>query len=446
MSLLAALLERGDPVERRTIRDDQLWNSWARGEDFGATAESEAGVRVTRITSLGLASVWACVSLIADSVATLPVEAYTIDSERERTAASDQPEWLQTPNPEQTRVDWIFNQVASLLLDGNAFVYTIRDKFGDVVTAWILDPNWVQVRREFGPNGQLQIVYYVMVAKGQQSPVGPFRVPAGPDMFHVMAFQSNSGYPRGLAPLEVARQLFGGAIASQHAGSRFFGHGMNASGVLEVPDTLSDVQAKQLKEDFSRAAGGWRKWGLPPVLTGGAAWKQIQISPEQAQFLEHRQFTTEDIARFFRVPPFMVGVLAKTTSWGTGIEQQGIGYVTYTLRPWIERLEEAWSRYMMMARPGVRIGFDVGGLLRGDTTTRAQWYNLGRFGGWLSANDVRVKEGMAKIPDGDIYLVPTNMTAPGNLDPSAVPLGAVTAPTQPVASVDEPNPESDVTR
>lgn len=423
MTLASALLRRRDPEERAVYASD-VWAAWARGEDFGATADTPAGVQVTRRSALGLSAVWACTSLIADSIATLPCDTVVSDENGVRHPFRPRPDWLDQPNPEQTWVDFVFNTVTSLLIDGSAFIYTVRDRKGDVAEAWVLDPNWVQVRREFTQTGNLRLVYYVMVAKGQQSPVGPFRVEQGPEMFQINAFQTNSGYPRGLPPLEIARLMLGGGIAGQEMGARFFGHGMNSSGVIEHPGDMTTDQAKQLKRDFKEANAGFRKHHLPPVLTGGATYKQISISPEQAQFLEHREFTVQDIARWFRVPPHMIGDLQRTTSWGTGIEYQQITFVTYTLRPWLERLEESWSRWMLMAQnqfgppSKVRARFDTDGLLRGDKKAQAAWFAAGRQWGWTNVDEIRAELGKDPLPDGkgQVFLEPVNMQEVGTTE------------------------------
>lgn len=419
MSLLGELLRRGDPVESRAIYATDYWGEWAAGNDNPGGLDPATGVNVTRDTALGVSAVWACMSLIGDSIATLPVDTFATNDDGSRGKPyRPRPSWLDNPNGEQTKVDFIFNQVVSLLGDGNAFVYTVRNRKGDVVEAWTLNPDWVQVYREY-VNGKLQLVYYVNVTAGQQSPVGPFRIVAGPEMFHIMAFQASSGWPRGLSPIERARRMFGSGIAGQEMGARFFGHGMNAAGVIEVPDDFTIEQARELKRDFSTANGGLSKMHLPPVLTGGAKFNAIQISPEQAQFIEQRKFSVDEIARFFRVPPHMIGNLEKTTSWGTGIEQQSIGFVRYTLRPWIERLEEAWSKHMLLFEPkGTRVGFDVDGLMRGDAAAQAA-YAQARFQTGWTHNDVRHYFGEAPIDDGDTSYFPVNF-APVGTEPLKV--------------------------
>ncbi len=414
MTLLSAISRQRDPEEKRTVTNSEFWGAWASGENDLPGVDNATGVQVSRASALGVSAVWACISLIADSIATLPVDTYTVDADGVRNPSRPRPVWMDVPNPEQTKVDFIFNQVASLLADGNAFIYNVLDRKGDVVEAWTLSPDTVQVYRERQLDGSVRLVYYVMISKGQQSPVGPFRIEAGPEMFHVMAFQASSNWPRGIAPLEVARRMFGSGIAGQEMGARFFGHGMNAAGVIETPDEMTIDQARELKKDFTAANSGISKMHLPPVLTAGASFKPIQITPEQSQFIEQRRFSVEEIARFFRVPPYMIGDLAKTTSWGTGVEQQGIGFVTYTLRPWIERLEEAWSRRMLFMQPGVRVAFDVEGLLRGDQAARADYYQKQFYVGAMSPNDIAKAEGRKPIgPDGDTYYYPVAMAPVG---------------------------------
>ena len=183
--------------------------------------------------------------------------------------------------------------------------------------------------------------------------------------------------------------------------------------MIEVPDEMTDDQARQLKRNFVEANSSLHKMFMPPVITGGASWKQIQVSPEQAQMLQSRQFSVSEIARFYRVPPYMVGELTRSTSWGTGLEQQSASFTQFTLRPILERIEEALSYWMLWAYPNRRIWFNVEGLLRGDRATRTQWYIAGRQWGWLSANDVRLAEGLPPVENGDEYMTPTNMAEMG---------------------------------
>lgn len=421
MSLVNALLSRRDP-EGRAIGPTQV--AWDRG-DMGGGIYSPAGVDVSRDSVLGLSAVWACVSLIADSIATLPLGVFEdVDGTPTETAS---PAWLNEPNREQTRVDFIFGVVASLLLHGNAYIYTLRNSKQDIVEAWVLDPRWVFVRREW-QGKRLGLNYYVNVGAGMQSPVGPFVIPAGPEMFHITAFQPSSSWPMGISPLDNARMLLGGAIAGQEMGTRWFSQGFNASGVIETTDAMTIEQARQIKQDFKDAnTGGPRKMHYPPVLTGGATWKQIQISPEQAQFLEQRQFTVDEIARWFRVPPHMIGNMEKDSSWGAGIEQQSIGFVNYTLRPWLTRIERSWTDNMLTFNPGSYFRFDTVDLFRGDLAAMADFgVKTHGFGGF-SAHEWRKRffPSLGRYDGDDQHYFMVN-TAPVGTEPVSPVKDAVT--------------------
>lgn len=422
MSLLDALLSRSDPLtEERAIGPSQV--AWDRGDTY--PTYGPGGVTVNRDTMLSLSAVWACVSLIADSIATLPLGVYRDVAGVAQPVKS--PGWLDSPNPEQTRIDFIFGCVASLLLHGNAYIYTVRNQKQDIVEAWMLDPRWVYVLREQQPNGKLGLTYYVQVGKGQQSPVGPFRVPAGPDMFHIMAFQPNSSWPMGISPIEK-QMMWAGALAGQEMGTRWFSQGFNAAGVIEHPDDMDIEQARELKNDFQAAnTGGPRKMHLPPVLTGGATWKQIQISPEQAQFLQQRQFATDEIARWFRVPPHMIGNLEKTTSWGSGIEEQSLGFVKYTLRPWLERIEASWTRNMLTFQRGDFFRFDTKALERGNMVNQADFFQKMHGIGAITANQIAAEFGLPQFDGGDTHFYMVN-TAPYGSEPLAIEKTPVTEP------------------
>ena len=271
------------------------------------------------------------------------------------------------------------------------------------------------MRRGISPDGTRSVLYEVTAEDGTRRTLGPM------EMFHVQAF-SLPGQLKGVPPLEMARNMIGAGLAGQEYGERFFAQGLGAAGVIEVPGDLTIEQARELKSDFAKANTGLRKQHLPPVLTAGAKWAQLSISPEQAQFLESRQFSVAEVARFYGVPPHMIGDVERSTSWGTGIEQQGIGFVTYTLMPWLERLEQAYTRHLLF-RPGGFVKFNVSGLLRADLKTRMEAHAIGRQWGWRSADEVRAFEDERPLPDGlgQSYMVPLNMAVMGGPTPAEPP-------------------------
>jgi HK97 family phage portal protein len=433
LTLLRSFLQR-QADESRVITSQDYWGAWARGDDVGTSGyQTPAGVYVSREAALSIAAVWRCVSLIADAIATMPAYAYTGD-ERTKQKLSAQPSWLKNANSEQTFLECVHQQIVSLLLDGTAYIYTPRDQYGDVLEMWLVDARLVIPRREPDPSGRLVLQYYVY----PQPTVGSYYAPTPPDnfrghvrlsqleMFHIRAL-TLPGWLRGVPPLEMARNMIGSAIAGQDLGTRFFGQGMNAPGVVEVAEDMDDEQVRQLKDDFRARATGLHNMHVPPILTGGATFKPTIISPEQAQFLESRKFSVAEVARWFGVPPHMVGDVEKSTSWGAGIEQQGIAFVTNTLRPWMERVERAYSRYMLLFEPEDYIRFDESRLLRGDSKTRAE-VNASAIGwGWKSPNEARIDDGMPPREGGDEFLSPLNMQISGAADPTAT-IKAVSPP------------------
>lgn len=391
MSVIATLLPRV------FNRSEELSN-WSRG-DNGSNV-TPAGVKVTRETAIQLSAVWACVRLISNTISTLP--AATFRRENGNRLPTARPAWLDQPNREQTRVEFVEQQAACLLLDGTAYVQTTRDRFGEIAELFNIHPEWVTPMRENG-----KIVYEI------DEPGGRSRRLNESQMFHIPA-AAWPGQIRGVSPVEAARRMLGLGLAAQEFAERFYGQGMHSSGLVNHPGDLTPEQARELKADFSRLFGGLRRSHLPAVLTGGATWTPLTITPEQAQFLETRRFSVNEIARWFQVPPHLVGDVEKSTSWGTGIEEQNIGFVTYTIRPWLERLEQSWTRHLLPT-PGEFVKFNVDGLLRGDQKSRYEAYGQGRQWGWLNVDEIRAKEELAPLPggEGQEYLVPTTHAPTG---------------------------------
>jgi HK97 family phage portal protein len=398
VTILGSLLQRA-------IRDEDVWGRWARGDDLDL-GRSYAPTPVTRESAQALSAVWACRNLIAGTIATLPVDVY-VRRDGARFPFRPRPVWVGDPNPEQTWTAFMEQVVESLLLDGTAYVYVVRVD-GRVVETWCVHPQHVTPRRERG-----QVVYDVFDASGSVTLQGGL----GGQMFHIPAY-APPGSLRGMPPLEVARTMIGAGLAAQEFSARFFGQGLHMGGIIELPQgvELSAEERKLLREDFGALYGGLRSAHRPAVLTGGAAWKPLGITPEQAQFIETRQFSKEDIATFFLVPPHLIGKTDKTTSWGAGIEEQNIAFVTYTLRQWIERVERSFTKFLLFDLPGVFLKLNVEGLLRGQAEHRFRAYATARQWGWLSANDIRRLEDMPPIPGGDRYLEPVNMISVGGDD------------------------------
>jgi HK97 family phage portal protein len=221
-------------------------------------------------------------------------------------------------------------------------------------------------------------------------------------MLHIKRFQL-AGKLTGTSPIGVAAQGIGLGLSSERFGARYFVDSAAPSSVLESDINIPPDNAKGIIQNWIATHGGRR---YPAILSGGLKYRQITISPNEAQFLETRQFQRSEIAMLFGIPPHMIGDVERSTSWGTGIEQQSTGFLIYNLRPWLVCLEHAFNR---LTPRGQFCLFDADALLRGDAKTRWESYEAGRRAGALSVNDILRKEAMPLIgPEGDMRLQPMN--------------------------------------
>lgn len=361
---------------------------------------SDAGVTVSTTSAMRLTAVYACVRLIAETIAAMPLKTYTGDGpdRREARLPAERVIW-DRPNPEQTRQTFWSQVLVSLLLDGNAFVNTARDGLGRVAELWVLDPTLVSIgRTEAGER------VYEVSGSGTLTPR---------EIVHIPGILL-PGAVRGLSPIGQARQALGIAIAAEKLGARLFGSGTLLGGILEVDADLSGKEhvVQALQERFASMNAGLANSHRVAVIDNGAKFRPLGLPPEDAQFLESRRFQVAEIARLYGVPPHMIGDVERSTSWGTGIEQQNIGFVQYTLQPWIIRIEQAITAYLL---PRPRYAkFTVDGLLRGDVATRIAYYGAGRRDGWLTPNQIRALEDMPprEDPAGDQYLDTPTGAAP----------------------------------
>lgn len=360
----------------------------------------QSAVPVSPTSSLQLSAVYACRRLLADSIASLPWDAYRKDAGR-RVEIDPQPPLLLNPHPEDevTDFEWKFMCVESLVMRGNFYgLITERDYREYPTRVLPVAPESVLVERD----RQTGLLRYKM---------GQTYHPRQ-NVLHIRLFPV-AGSDVSLSPISAAAEAIGLGLAAQQFGARWFGDGAAPSSVLESEANLTADQVRLAQEQWISSHGGRRR---PAVLTGGFKWKPISITPEESQFLETRKFQVSEIARMFGVPPHMIGDVERSTSWGTGIEQQSIGFVVYTLRPWLTRIESALSRLLPR---GQYVKFNVEGLLRGDIKSRYEAYRVAREGGWMNVDEIRALEELPPLPGGlgSGYLQPMNF-APLGYDPS----------------------------
>lgn len=339
---------------------------------------STAGQMVDRSSAVALSAVWACIRLLTSAVSRMPVDVL-IDSDG-IPKPYQKPRWLNTPilaNPNANRVTHFAEVMVSLLLDGNAFILTSRDNSNDVSEVFVLDPLDVEVKDA----GRYTIRQQGASVEKDAN-----------DICHLI-LQPFPGMKRGISPLEAARQMIGLGLAAQQYGSKFFTE-PTPPGIIEVPRE-SRVDPKQLVTDWLDARA--KSSHAPGVLTGGGTWRPLTITNEQAQFLQLRQFQVAEIARWYGVPPHMIGDVERSTSWGTGIEQMGIGFVTYSLNDYLVLIEEGYRR--LVPNPQSYLRFNRNALLRGDAVSRAKLYDTLWKISAVNADEIRAKEDWQPKPD-----------------------------------------------
>jgi len=372
-------------VERRALSYQTLF-----GAGIDAMDNTRSGVLINRDTVYRIGAIYAAVRLIADTISTLPVDTF-IRQDGQRFAFRPRPRWVDNPEPDvnMTRSDHFQMVMVSLLVDGNAFVRILRDPSGDVVGLRVMDPHRVEVVR--GENGRVE--YRMDQGRFVVSEV---------DMIHLTELR-RPGELRGVSKVHELKQQFGLAAALEEFAQRFFGSGSTTTGVISVPGEVTAEQARQLVDGWEAGHKGLRRSHRPGVLSGGAKYDKTSVNPNEAQFLESRQYAVEEICRVFRIPPHMLQVIQPGAMSYASVEANAIQFVTYTLRPYIGKIEDAYGRLL----PGDAFyRMNIDGLLRGDIGTRFSAYSTGLQAGFLSVNDVRRLEDLRPAEGGDAQRVP----------------------------------------
>jgi len=392
----------------RTAANALFKRDWSPWDDrwytpFWPGFETHAGVDLNEATSLRIIAVYACVNLLASDVGTLPLPVYQQNRPRSRKKAEEHPLYRllhDEPNSDLTSAVWRQTMMAHTLLWGNGYSEIEFDRSGRPRALWLL-PTWrVKPKRTVEKR---ELYYELRLLDGGVVNIPPYAI------FHIPALSLTG--TAGLSPVRQAMEALGLAKAAEEMGARLFGKGANLGGIVQHPGTLSKEGAERLEESLNENYAGLGKAHRIMLLEEGMKWEKAGVNPEEAQFLQTRSFQRGEIASLFRVPPHMIGDTEKSTSWGTGIEQQNIGYVQHTLRPWLVLWEQEIKRKLFRGDGDHFAEFVVDGLLRGDIKSRYEAYQIARQNGWMNADDIRELENMNPLPDGQgqIYLVPLNM-------------------------------------
>lgn len=377
MGLLDRLLGR----EQRAISFQSLFGA---GDDLTSSGTFAATV-VNSETAFQVNAIYGAVSLIADTISTLPVSAF-VRRDGARIPFRPTPTWVTKPDVDTTREAFYGAAIVSLLLDGNCFVRVFTSpSTGEIINMSVLNPIHVEIQR----NGLGRVMFKV---QGEPNMLSSEEVIFIPDVVR-------PGHIRGVSRVEALKENFGLAIALQNYAAKFFGSGTQTSGVIEFPGNLTAEQAKNLQEGFDARHRGWGKSHRTGIISGGAKYVPTSVENDKAQFLDSRRLAVEDVARAFNIPSNMLNIPGANTF--ASVEANAIQFVTHTVRPIVQKLEGAFSPLMQRTQGGENafIKFNIDGLLRADINSRMTAYSTGLNSGFLTINDVRRLEDLRPIED-----------------------------------------------
>jgi HK97 family phage portal protein len=372
---------------------------WASRQDLdnfrtNRVTLAEYDDRLSGSTALSLSATWACINLIAGTISSLPLMVYrTVNDERE--VARDHPLYRllhDTPNYDQTAVDFLEFISASVELQGNAYAEKKLTSTGRIVAIVPIRPDLVTVSRTSG--GKL---LYVWTENGTRNEVIEDR------MLHIRGF--GGGPLGGASTLSSCASTFAGAMSVERAATGMFRNGARPSGVLSIDKPLTGPQRTEVERLLQEKFVGAMNDGRPMVLDNGLQWQQLTMKSTDAEMLESRKFSVEEIARIFGVPPHMIGHTGNSTSWGSGLEQQTLGFQKFTLRRRLKRIEQAMEKQLLTVQDrlaGITIEFNLEGLLRGDSGARSAFYQSALNNGWMTINEVRALENMPAVDGGNV--------------------------------------------
>lgn len=368
---------------------------------------TESGALVTPDTAMRNATAFACGRIISGAVANMPLQIKRRIDDRTREDATDHPLWqLLTRKPNDWMTPSAFRRLMTMhvLFRGNAYALKARAADGRVLSLTPMDPD--RVRVEHGQDDTIDYVY-------QRRSGGEIRL-AQRDVFHLVGLTLDGIL--GVSVISYARETIGMALTTERHGSTMFRNGTHLGGMLEHPGELSAEAYERLKtslEDYRGAENA----GKNLILEEGMKFSKLGMTSEDAQYIETRKFSRTDIAMFFGVPPHMIGDTEKSTSWGTGIEQQSLGFVAYTLEDWLTTWEQTIARDLIGNDPTLYARFNRAALVRGDIKTRWEAHVKALQWGVASPNEVRATEDMNPREGGDIYYPPPNTAGGGSNEP-----------------------------
>lgn len=363
--------------------------------------QTASGKLVDPEKALKVSAVFACVRVLAETIASIPLKLYKRLPDGGKEVAVNNPLYQllhDAPHPFLTSYEFREILVAHLNLRGNFYAIKQYDSNGFLTSLIPLNPSKMDVSGdEFG------IMYEYRWQKKKPQVFLP------DEIWHVKGLSTDGLV--GYSPVSLARESIGLALATEEHGARLFSNGARPGGILEHPGKLKEETAKRLRSNWEDAHSGSSNAHKVAILEEGMKWQAVGMTSEDSQFIEARNFQIEDIARIFRVPSVLIGHPDKSSTYASA-EQFFLSFVVHTIRPWVTRLEQSINRHLLTEKERRKyfVEFQMDGLLRGDIASRYQAYAIGRTNKWLSANEIRSFENMNPIPGGDVYENPNTST------------------------------------
>lgn len=374
----------------------------------GGGGEAASGVAVTPESAMRVGVVFRCTALISGAIATMPLDLKRRVGKK-REDASDHPLWTvlrRKPNPWQTPSQFRRYLQACVLHRGNGYAQIVRGLRNRIIALIPLNPDRVQVVQN---PADFTLSYTYTRLDGRTVTF------AQAEILHLCGMTLDG--VRGLSVLSYARESIGLSISTERYSATYFRNGTTIGGVIKHPAKLGKEGQENLRTSLETYRGTDNAH-KNLILEEGMTYERMGMTAVDAQFIQTREFSQFELAMFFGVPPHMLGLTQKSTSFGNGLEHQGKGFVTYTLQDWLTMWEEAIGRDLIgEAETDLYARFNTGGLVRGDIKSRYAAYAVGRQWGWLSANDILALEDEDPIDGGNTYLSPQNMAPVGAATP-----------------------------
>lgn len=360
--------------------------------------ENYSGKSVTPNSALTVSAVWGCVKLISESIGSLPCGVFSKDERGIAKAEKGHALYSilhDSPNADMTAFTFWQMLVAGILLGGNSYALKQKREDGTVIALTPLNPAQISMRRE--KNGRIEYTHNT----GETQ-----KVYREDQIMHIPGLTLDGRM--GLSVVQYGANSMGNALALEETTGRLFSNGMRPGGALTLPNVLKAEQRDDLRKNIAGQIGGVARSGGIIVLEGGMEYKPLSMPPEDAQLLESKSYSVEDVCRWFGVPPAMIGHTEKNTSWGTGLEQTNLRFVTYCLRPILGRIEQEIKRHLLTPADkakGLYAEFNLEGFLRADSAGRAALYSSASQNGWMTRAEIRQKENLPFVEGSDILTV-----------------------------------------